>query len=247
MRDYEEKSYYEIQLDNKQLILVFLAGVTVCVLVFILGVMVGKGRKEAEIAAVKGNSGTQVPVRPEPDLEPPQEIQAATPATNQKKNKKEKEVEPKQEDIDYAYTELDNTDTEKPLVKEPSKTAKDETKKKDDTKTAAKEETKVAAKQETKSEPKIIEKKPESEPKVAETKPESEPVKTVAETKSESVDESGRYTVQVMATASKPKAEAQLAALQQKGYTAFMNEEKAAGSPVFKVRVGKFSDADTAR
>ena len=29
MRDYEEKSYYEIQLDNKQLILVFLAAVTV--------------------------------------------------------------------------------------------------------------------------------------------------------------------------------------------------------------------------
>lgn len=46
MRDYEEKSYYEIQLDNKQLILVFLAGVTVCVLVFVLGVMVEKEEKK---------------------------------------------------------------------------------------------------------------------------------------------------------------------------------------------------------
>jgi cell division septation protein DedD len=201
--------------------------------------MVGKGRKEAEIAAVKGNSGTQAPIRPEPDLEPPQEIQAAAPATNQKKNKKEKVVEPKQEDIDYepAYTDLDNTDTEKPLVKDPSKIAKDETK--------AKEETKVAAKKETKVEPKVAEKKPEPVEKKPE--PEPEPVKAVAETKPLPVDESGRYTVQVMATASKPKAEAQLAALQQKGYTAFMNEESAAGNPVFKVRVGKFSDADTAK
>ena len=79
MRDYEEKSYYEIQLDNKQLILVFLAGVTVCVLVFVLGVMVGKGRKEAEIASVGKTNETPAAIRPEPDLEPPQEIQSVTP------------------------------------------------------------------------------------------------------------------------------------------------------------------------
>jgi cell division protein FtsN len=234
MRDYEEKSYYEIQLDNKQLILVFLAGVTVCVLVFILGVMVGKGRKEAEFAAASRNGGSPVAVRPEPDLEPPQEIQAATP-TN-KKEKKQKESDAKEDENIYepAYTQLDDTNTEKPLVKEPSKAEKEETKKEEAKK---KEETKVAAKEEPKVEPKPEVKKPEAEEtKVAAGEPEPEPA-----------NESGRYTVQVMATSSKPKAEAQLAALQSKGYTAYMNQESAAGNPVFKVRVGKFTDPDTAR
>ena len=86
MRDYEEKSYYEIQLDNKQLILVFLAGVTVCVLVFVLGVMVGKGRKEAELASI-GKTQEKV-VRPEPDLTPPQEIQEMKPEAKKKEAKK---------------------------------------------------------------------------------------------------------------------------------------------------------------
>ena len=71
MRDYEEKSYYEIQLDNKQLILVFLAAVTVCVLIFILGVMIGKGQKEAEIAAATRNEKNVA--SPEPDSNSPQQ------------------------------------------------------------------------------------------------------------------------------------------------------------------------------
>jgi cell division protein FtsN len=235
MRDYEEKSYYEIQLDNKQLILVFLAGVTVCVLVFVLGVMVGKGRKEAEIAAASRNTESAAPIRPEPDLEPPQEIQAATPSKKEKNEKKQKQAEEKTEDIyEPAYTSLEDTDSEKPLTKEPSKATKVEAK--------PREETKVAAKQEPKVEPPKVE-----PPKVAEKKPEPETPKVVSEEPAVPLSENGRYTVQVMATSSKPKAEAQLASLQSKGYTAFMNEEKAAGNAVFKVRVGKFSDADTAR
>jgi hypothetical protein len=149
MRDYEEKSYYEIQLDNKQLILVFLAGVTVCVLVFILGVMIGKGRKEAEYAAASRNSGSPTAIRPEPDLEPPQEIQAAAPSN--KKEKKQKESEPEEDDSIYtpAYTDLENTDSEKPLVKEPSKASKEEPKKEQAKKEEPKKE-ESKAKEETK-------------------------------------------------------------------------------------------------
>ena len=129
------------------------------------------------------------------------------------------------------YTYLDK-DTERSMVKEPSKSKKEETKSK-------KEETKVAAKkEEPKTETKIPEKR---------TGTRSDPSRCW-ETKAEPVlSANGKYTVQVMATSSKPKAEAQLASLQSKGYTAFMNEEKAAGSAVFKVRVGKFTDPDTAR
>ncbi len=214
MRDYEEKSYYEIQLDNKQLILVFLAGVTVCVLVFILGVMVGKGRKEAELA-VASRIEKDV-VRPEPDLTPPQEIQEVKPVT--KKHKASSE--PSQDDP--AYYGLDKME-EKPLVKDPAKQPKEETK------VAIKEpEMKVVAETQ----------KAETEPKI-ETEPKTEPQPTLKE--------GGRYTVQVMATSSKTKAEQQLSTLQSKGYTAFMKEEKAGDTSVFKVRVGQFSDKDSAR
>lgn len=229
MRDYEEKSFYEIQLDNKQLILVFLASVTVCVLIFVLGVMVGKGKKEAEMAAAGRSETTQA--RPEPDLAPPHEIEAA-PADDRnavkekaKKSKKEKAQQnagAQSNADDYAYYDLDKTTAEKPLTKEPEKTAQPKT-------------------ETEKAEP---------------AKP--EPVKTAAvikteenETKSEPLPDlnspSGRFTVQVMATSSKSKAEQKMDYLKSKGYTAFMSEERAGDSSVFKVRVGKFGDADAAK
>jgi cell division protein FtsN len=246
MRDYEEKSYYEIQLDNKQLILVFLAGVTVCVLVFVLGVMVGKGRKEAELASI-GKTEQKV-VRPEPDLTPPQEIQEMKPSSKKQDAKKEnlKQAKSESNQEDPAYYELD-TDKEKPLEKEPTKEKKDITtvaskdtdKKTNDKKveTAKAEKTKTEApKTET---PKVEVAKAEPEPKAESTEEDIVPEPTLKD--------GGKYTVQVMATSSKSKAEQQLSTLQANGYTAFMKEEKAGESSVFKVRVGRFSDKEAAK
>ena len=47
MPRYRQKNYYEIQLDHKQLIVVFFAVVAICIVMFLLGVMVGKGRAVA--------------------------------------------------------------------------------------------------------------------------------------------------------------------------------------------------------
>jgi cell division septation protein DedD len=246
MRDYEEKSYYEIQLDNKQLILVFLAGVTVCVLVFILGVMVGKGRKEAELASM-GKTGQKV-VRPEPDLTPPQEIQEMKPSAKKPEVKKENLKQAKSESTqeDPAYYELD-TDKEKPLEKEPTKEKREEpTVASKDTDKKINDKKAETAKAE----------KPKTEPPKAET-PKTEVAKAEPEPKAESTEEQivpeptlnngGKYTVQVMATSSKSKAEQQLSTLQANGYTAFMKEEKAGETSVFKVRVGRFTDKDSAK
>ena len=246
MRDYEEKSYYEIQLDNKQLILVFLAGVTVCALVFILGVMVGKGRKEAELASI-GKTEEKV-VRPEPDLTPPQEIQEMKPEAKKREKQKEKSKETTAStQEDPAYYELD-TDKEKPLEKEPSKNQKEEKavasketeKKTTDTKKpdTAKAETPKAETPKTEA--------PKTEVAKAETETNEEPVeeKMVPEP---TLKDGGKYTVQVMATSSKSKAEQQLSTLQANGYTAFMKEEKAGATSVFKVRVGRFSEKDAAK
>jgi cell division septation protein DedD len=56
-----EKSYYEIQLDHKQLIVVFFAVVAICVVMFLLGVMVGKGRAVSalDVAAVQAKAPIQ--------------------------------------------------------------------------------------------------------------------------------------------------------------------------------------------
>lgn len=257
MRDYEEKSYYEIQLDNKQLILVFLAGVTVCALVFVLGVMVGKGRKEAEMAAI-GKTEEKV-VRPEPDLTPPQEIQEMKPeAKKQEKRKEISKVTSTDTQEDPAYYELGDTDKEKPLEKEPTKNQKEE-------KTVASKETEKKTTDTKKSEtakaetPKAETPKAET-PKVETPKteaPKTEVAKAETESKVEPVEEKtvpeptlkdgGRYTVQIMATSSKAKAEQQLSTLQANGYTAFMKEEKAGETSVFKVRVGRFSDKEAAK
>ena len=50
MKDYEERSYYDIQLTNKQIIVLFIAGLAILALVFFLGLMVGKSYSEAKIA-----------------------------------------------------------------------------------------------------------------------------------------------------------------------------------------------------
>lgn len=231
MRDYEEKSYYEIQLDNKQLILVFLAGVTVCVLVFILGVMVGKGKKEAEMASVTRNELTPAAKTPQ-DLSQPQEVQPAADESTAPKDKSvkkankdktaQKESKPEAAKTDgMVYNDLDKTDSETPLTPAPNtnpapakKTAEDTLKD-------------VAAKTQ---EP--------SAGTPAATSPPSAP----------SQNNGNKFTVQVMATGSKEKAVQQLNYLKSKGYTAFMSEETTgSGASVFKVRVGKFADSDSAK
>ncbi len=55
------------------------------------------------------------------------------------------------------------------------------------------------------------------------------------------------YTVQVMATASKPKAQQQMTNLRTKGLSPFLDEIKTESGTVYKVRVGKFSDSSGAR
>ncbi len=46
MSGYEDRAYYEVQLNNKQLVFFFMAAVAIAVVVFLCGVMVGRGVKE---------------------------------------------------------------------------------------------------------------------------------------------------------------------------------------------------------
>ena len=239
MRDYEEKSYYEIQLDNKQLILVFLAGVTVCVLIFVLGVMVGKGKKEAEMAASNKVETPTAQKRPQEDMQPPPEAKPIV------ENKTAPEKKTAQNDAktkpgeDYSFYDLDK---DKPGT-ESKVTKKGETK-------ATTAESKTPSKDKTQPEEKP---KPEQTSKPVSNEPSPEPAPAAAVNTPPDTSETnapagtGRYTVQVMATASKSKADEQVSQLKAKGYPVFLDEDKGAKGSVYKVRVGRYSDSDSAK
>jgi cell division septation protein DedD len=220
MRDYEEKSYYEIQLDNKQLILVFLSGLVLCVLIFVLGVMVGKGQKETEMAAMTMAHPEAQPARTEPDAKPPeppkQNLQSegkALPVSKATKKPAEKTAEPTAKHQaqaasakeEYSFYDLDKKDSSTTDLEKPN------------TKT---------------------------------TKASSATKEDKEATSSESSEKSSgglEYTVQVMATASRAKAEEQAASLRARGYKPFLDQFKTQGGVVYKVRVGKFTDSSDAR
>jgi cell division septation protein DedD len=51
MADYDDGAYYEVQLNNKQLVFFFMATLAIAVVVFLCGVMVGRGVRDATLTA----------------------------------------------------------------------------------------------------------------------------------------------------------------------------------------------------
>jgi cell division septation protein DedD len=223
MRDYEEKSYYEIQLDNKQLILVFLAAVTVCALIFVLGVMVGKGQKEAELATVAKPETTLA--QAEPNASQPQEPKSeevSPPIKERKQEKRESKPDadvrnPEKTSDQYTFYDLDKND-EKTKEDEPVKQKA----------AAVKPSTEKAEKPTEKAE-----------------KP-AEPVDEQPKSSSKSSD-SGKYTIQILATPSRSRADERIKFLKSKGYSPFLDEHKTDNGSVYRVRVGRFADDTTAK
>jgi len=68
---------------------------------------------------------------------------------------------------------------------------------------------------------------------------ETEPVQETAKAK--------QFTVQVIATSSKRKAQEQLSVLKSRGYKPFLDQEQTGAGLIFKVRVGKYEDSSAAR
>ena len=236
MRDYEEKSYYEIQLDNKQLILVFLAAVTVCVLIFVLGVMIGKGQKEAEFAAASRDEKRLAAA--EPDSNSPQQplSDIATEERAEETSGPKEPVSEKVEPVTETRREPKKTATAAPVKEQQQEQNKQQKYAYED---LDKKEPSASDAKKPNESTSIVEKQKESEPPTATTT-------TAVEEEPKPAGES-RYTVQVMATSSKPKAEEQISRLKSKGYSPFMDESKTGDISVFKVRVGRFADTQDAR
>ena len=63
MAEYDDGAYYEVQLNNKQLVFFFMATLAIAVVVFLCGVMVGRGVRDAALATVSNDiaAGTLTP------------------------------------------------------------------------------------------------------------------------------------------------------------------------------------------
>jgi cell division septation protein DedD len=55
MAEYDDGAYYEVQLNNKQLVFFFMAALAIAVVVFLCGVMVGRGVRDATLAAAQND------------------------------------------------------------------------------------------------------------------------------------------------------------------------------------------------
>lgn len=55
MAEYDDGAYYEVQLNNKQLVFFFMATLAIAVVVFLCGVMVGRGVRDATLAAAQND------------------------------------------------------------------------------------------------------------------------------------------------------------------------------------------------
>ncbi len=83
MAEYDDGAYYEVQLNNKQLVFFFMAALAIAVVVFLCGVMVGRGVRDATLAVAQNDiaagalpkatstpRATTVAARPELDYTP---------------------------------------------------------------------------------------------------------------------------------------------------------------------------------
>jgi len=61
MAEYDDGAYYEVQLNNKQLVFFFMATLAIAVVVFLCGVMVGRGVRDATLAAAQNDIAATSP------------------------------------------------------------------------------------------------------------------------------------------------------------------------------------------
>jgi len=68
MAEYDDGAYYEVQLNNKQLVFFFMAALAIAVVVFLCGVMVGRGVRDATLAVAQNDiaAGTLPKASPTP-------------------------------------------------------------------------------------------------------------------------------------------------------------------------------------
>ena len=73
----QDDGFHEIQLNGKQLVFLFMAATVVSVVIFLCGVLVGRGVKAERNTALTSDAGTATAIQDAPPLPPPAPAQTA--------------------------------------------------------------------------------------------------------------------------------------------------------------------------
>jgi cell division septation protein DedD len=247
----QDDAFHEIQLNGKQLVFLFMAATVVSVVIFLCGVMVGRGVR-AERAAIGGESAGTAAVEPTPQRSP-----AAPPVAGSDPTA----AAPPQAVDDFSYfnrlekpgkttDDLKASASREVAVKasavaaKPSKEPAASAAKQ--AVPAAKEAPRAAALQPVPAPVPVPTKEtPKPAPKdatkdVARDAPkEPEPPRPVAEAAGAEAAQTG-FAVQIAALNAKSEADAIARRLSSKGYAAYVLTPSGGTPAVYRVRIGKF-------
>jgi DedD protein len=227
-----DEGVHEIQLNGKQLVFMFMAVTVVAVVIFLCGVMVGRGVRTPR-AVEASNTTTEAPADPTvfPQSQAPAtETNASTTTTAAGSGT----PVTTQEKLTYADRLASSTSPPETLHAEPlaptaapagppSVTKVPVADAKSAAKPAAKSAAKPAAKPESK----------------AETKAES---KTESKSAAAEADAGGGFVVQVAAVKARSEADTIAKRLSSKGFPSYVTTPGPGAANVYRVRVGKFTD-----
>ena len=218
-----DEGVHEIQLNGKQLVFMFMAVTVVAVVIFLCGVMVGRGVRAPRAADV-ADTTTEAPADPTAAAQPPAstETTASTTATTGSGA-----PVTTQEKLTYADRLSSSTSPPETLRSEPISPTAPPAEAPTTTKVPV-AEAKPASKSAAKSES-----KPDSK---AESKAES---KVAA---AEPSDAAGGFVVQVAAVKARSEADTIAKRLSSKGFPSYVTTPGPGAAHVYRVRVGKYTD-----
>ena len=208
-----DEGFHEIQLNGKQLVFLFMAGTVVAVVIFLLGVFVGRGVRAQQIAGVEPGVDEAVATKPsEPDLAP-----SASSSTT-----------PAPADTDYTKRLLDESAPKETLTRAPSAAAP-----------SAAAPSAAAASAPASSA--TASSAPAPSTLSASGAPATPGARSASSTAVPSEPAGEGFSIQLAALAKREEAEGIVRRLSGKGYAAYLIAP-ASGAPVYRVRVGKFKD-----
>lgn len=226
----QDEGFHEIQLNGKQLVFLFMAGTVVAVVIFLCGVMVGRGVPSRALVA---SAGEQAPIDPTASLPPPSTAVASTGTSSS--------TQPLTHDETLTYTTLLEGPDPPPETLAPAvetAVAKVPPAPEPRPQPVAAPAPKPAPKPAPAPAPKpAAPMPPPVMPPVARTPTPAVATPAVAATSLAEPAGTG-FVVQVAATRQRAEAERIAARLSGKGYPAFVTT---AGAN-FRVRIGKFDD-----
>jgi cell division septation protein DedD len=207
-----DDGFHEIQLSGKQLVFLFMATTVVFIVIFLCGILVGRGVQNAR-GTIAEAAGLETPASATGDVDSASAPQSGQPTSvtglSYPENLTAKDGEPPRVAPGAA------ADMGKPVEPEPQAAP-------------------PAAAAEVTPSPAV----PKDAPKQAAPAKDTARQDTPAETPAPAAAEDGGFTVQVTALKNRPEADAIAQRLQTRGYKAYVVAPAAGGQVIYKVRVG---------